>query len=596
MTWSERLRSSSLQMNLGIIAANWAIWGNIHELRKHWLAETSLVLVGVGVLLDLCVAYWITELLYQRYRYAAGDDNRWNTEALESDQFSGVPNHPKQAEYRYFPFTMFIERGSQFFRFGRLLFPTLGACALVAAILCSRNQIEEAIAPNTETTQAPAILQVGFMAGFVPGDTLLSGADLATFYGGRWRRMLDDDTTGALSFIVIGHVDKRPLKAGPQNIYGSNEALALARAGVVRRILLASVDPAKCESLDQRIVLLSSSAWHIGTAVDSVGLAQDRSVVVYALVARAIVNQRKVSTRATATTAMAGMGTTALSAGPVDWNEADFLGAAFGAFLGFLLALVILLIERWINWFQQRADRKHLVKDIQVLIEKECSAARDAAEHYEALASGYTAQPYMMQPRPIHVNVGLRALDRMDRQVILAALRRIAGRDKGWELWRELLRFVDGLCTHYPFQETAILSSMVDMNTVAQAYDQHTRQVHLWAATIGDEVQRTGPEGLALAGQIHGILAKTHNIGFVPMTDLHSLLILPLSELFKTSELNLRNALPLAEEHTKARAAYARYGEITRVLAQSLRAFARNLNETATEGERLRDRMKDAMN
>lgn len=283
----------------------------------------------------------------------------------------------------------------------------------------------------------------------------------------------------------------------------------------------------------------------------------------------------------------------------MSWNEligrADFVGAAFGAFLGFVLALVVLLFERFINWLQQRADKKRLFRDILTIVEKECSAARDAAEHYEELARHYTAEPHVMQPRPIHINVGLRTLDRMDRQVMLAAFRRVAGRDKGWELWRELMRFVDGLGAHYPFQETAILSSMEDMNAVAQDYDKHTRQVHLWAATIGSEAQHMGPPRLELAGAIHAILGQVLNIGFVPMTELHRLLILPLGELFKTGALNLRNALPLAEEHNKARAAFARTEEITKELAQNLQVFASSLKETAKDGECLRDRMNEAL-
>jgi hypothetical protein len=99
-----------------------------------------------------------------------------------------------------------------------------------------------------------------------------------------------------------------------------------------------------------------------------------------------------------------------------------------------------------------------------------------------------------------------------------------------------------------------------------------------------------------LAGKIHAILGRVQNIGFVPMPELHELLILPLGELFKSGALNLRNALPLAEEHTKARAAFDRTKEITRELAQNLQGFATSLNDTAKDGECLRDRMKDALN
>lgn len=283
-----------------------------------------------------------------------------------------------------------------------------------------------------------------------------------------------------------------------------------------------------------------------------------------------------------------------------DWNDltshADFIGAAFGAFLGFFLALLLLLLERWITWVQKRADQRLFSQDILTIVEKECKTATDVAKHYSKMSEAYKSRPHEMQPRPIHVNVGLRTLDRLDRQVTLAAFRRIAGRDKGWELWRETLHFIDGLGTLYPYQETAILSSMEDMAKVAENYDKHLREVHLWAATIGSELRAENHNGQPLGVTISDILNKVQDVGFIPMSELHNLLIIPLGELFKSGVLNLRNALPLAEAIAKARSSFGRYGEITKELAQNLDRFSNDMNETATEGGLLRERIRSALN
>ena len=283
----------------------------------------------------------------------------------------------------------------------------------------------------------------------------------------------------------------------------------------------------------------------------------------------------------------------------MDWSElmnrADFVGAAFGAFLGFLLALVVLLIDRWINWFQQLADKKRLFKDILTLVERETEAARDAEQGYGALAQAYAEKPLEMHPRRIHVNTGLRTLDRMDRERILAAYRRMAGRKRGWELWREALRFIDGLSAQYPYQEAAVLSSMEDMASVGDRYDAHCREVGLWLSTIGAELQTQLPAGHPLVARIHAIVSAVQNIGYVPMTELHERLILPVGELFRDGSLNLRNAFPLAEVFSKARADHGRYGQITLELQGTLKRFAKDMGETARDGECMRDRMKDAL-
>jgi hypothetical protein len=284
--WSERLSSASLQLNLGVIGAHWAIWGTMDEIRSRPLAVCSLIFVGLGVLLNLWFASWLAGRLYDRHLASASDDDNWNQECLNCDKYSGKPKGDAghmvlHSRYRHFPLTPWLGGAARLFRIVRLVFPTAGAALLVLSLYASGAPRAEA--PAVQSIAFPRFSQIGILSGFNSGDTLTSHAAMADFMSAPWAQLLLEDSLGHVSIIIVGHVDKRPLKSGPERIYGSNEALALARARVVKRIILSSLPFAGQVKLSDRIVLLSSSAYHVGAAMDSLSMAEDRSVMVYGL-------------------------------------------------------------------------------------------------------------------------------------------------------------------------------------------------------------------------------------------------------------------------------------------------------------------------
>lgn len=80
---------------------------------------------------------------------------------------------------------------------------------------------------------------------------------------------------------IVGGVDKRVLRAHKAAVYGTNQALAMARAVWVRDNVLVKVEGPQVAS-DAMVTIAGAS--NVGTIVDDTRLAADRSVQLYAFV------------------------------------------------------------------------------------------------------------------------------------------------------------------------------------------------------------------------------------------------------------------------------------------------------------------------
>lgn len=272
--WSNWLQTAGLQLNVAVVTANWLIHDNLQVLWQNIWAILSLGTVGLGLVFDLLGSLMLASCLRKRMVRVEAKigKNKW-----ESDAYSSLN---KDLGYDPFPYTRTIEFVGRLLRILKFALPVLGLAFLVVGAFA---RVEYKPSTPWVSNPQPVFRQVGSLVGFVDGDTLISARSESSFKLQEWVRVVRADSLGLASFVIVGHVDKRGLKEAPRRTYGSNEALALARAGVVRRIMLAAVDPSKREELERRIVLLNSTAWHIGSAVDSASMAKDRSVVVYAL-------------------------------------------------------------------------------------------------------------------------------------------------------------------------------------------------------------------------------------------------------------------------------------------------------------------------
>lgn len=122
--WSKGLTDSSLQMCLGLVAANWLVFGSVKGILHNKSAMTSLLLVLVALVSNLLGSYLMSEWFRMRAEYAEKDSARWKS---EFDRYSGI-RHP-------WPYTQSIERVTKFLRFLKVTLPLAsGAYLIIGAI------------------------------------------------------------------------------------------------------------------------------------------------------------------------------------------------------------------------------------------------------------------------------------------------------------------------------------------------------------------------------------------------------------------------------------------------------------------------------
>lgn len=78
--WTGRLTDTSFQLSLGVLAANWAVFGSVRDLLANGWAKASVTLVIVGLGLNVIGAKVMGELHRKRVEYASENLARWEDE------------------------------------------------------------------------------------------------------------------------------------------------------------------------------------------------------------------------------------------------------------------------------------------------------------------------------------------------------------------------------------------------------------------------------------------------------------------------------------------------------------------------------------
>jgi len=99
LDWTGRLTDSSLQLSLGVLAANWAVFGTVRGILGNPWAKSSVFLVIATMTLNLLCSKWMSELHRNRVNYASANVMRWE-EACTASLGKSDP----------WPFTRGIER------------------------------------------------------------------------------------------------------------------------------------------------------------------------------------------------------------------------------------------------------------------------------------------------------------------------------------------------------------------------------------------------------------------------------------------------------------------------------------------------------
>jgi hypothetical protein len=122
--WSKGLTDTSLQMCLGLVAANWLVFGSVKGIVNNRWAMGSLFLVLSALACNLLGSYCMSEWFRIRIEYAESDIARWESEYC---RYSGIRHA--------WPYTENIECASKFLRLTKMVLPLASGAAFIVAAL-----------------------------------------------------------------------------------------------------------------------------------------------------------------------------------------------------------------------------------------------------------------------------------------------------------------------------------------------------------------------------------------------------------------------------------------------------------------------------
>ncbi len=114
--WSGKLTESSVTFALGLIAANWAVFGA--TLKTTLLPRLSVAFALGTLLVSAVTALVMSQAHDKRHEYAEADPARWNQEFEDVKKAAGRTNP--------WPYTRRIECIGNWSRWARCLLPVAG--------------------------------------------------------------------------------------------------------------------------------------------------------------------------------------------------------------------------------------------------------------------------------------------------------------------------------------------------------------------------------------------------------------------------------------------------------------------------------------
>lgn len=120
--WTGKLTDSSFELSVGLIAANWAVFGSVQKIVANVWAKSSIALVILILGISLVGAKAMGDLHRRRINYAGENVDRWEKECAAALGHLGP-----------WPFTNRIERLGRCLRETKTWLPLIaGGCFLVA--------------------------------------------------------------------------------------------------------------------------------------------------------------------------------------------------------------------------------------------------------------------------------------------------------------------------------------------------------------------------------------------------------------------------------------------------------------------------------
>lgn len=158
---------------------------------------------------------------------------------------------------------------------GQLEFTALRLDKLIGSL---QGSLQITYAPKQDVTGQPLFAHIVSIGPFPTAENELDADAVTACVANAIQSFGAPAPTG---WHIVGGVDKRVLRAHKAAVYGTNQALAMARAVWVRDNVLVKVEGPQVAS-DAMVTIAGAS--NVGTIVDDTRLAADRSVQLYAFV------------------------------------------------------------------------------------------------------------------------------------------------------------------------------------------------------------------------------------------------------------------------------------------------------------------------
>jgi hypothetical protein len=122
--WSAKVTETSTAFALGLIAANWAIYGS-QGLKTLLLPRLSVFCALLLLLVGLVVAHWLTHEHDKQHEYAEENSERWTAEYEKARANKRNP----------WPYTSRIECIGEVSRWLKVLLPIIGGLLFIASFV-----------------------------------------------------------------------------------------------------------------------------------------------------------------------------------------------------------------------------------------------------------------------------------------------------------------------------------------------------------------------------------------------------------------------------------------------------------------------------
>lgn len=121
--WTGKLTEASFQLSVGIIAANWAVFGTKDAIIENLFSRGSISVVVLSLGISLIAAKVMGEAHLRIIEKAESDLDQWQRDFVTTLNTTSP-----------WPFTVKIDRSGRFFRGCRLWFPLAGGLLFLLAL------------------------------------------------------------------------------------------------------------------------------------------------------------------------------------------------------------------------------------------------------------------------------------------------------------------------------------------------------------------------------------------------------------------------------------------------------------------------------